>query len=159
MVTDADFVKVLDFGLAKLTEPELGADADLTRTMLAQTGTTTLLGTAAYMSPEQVEGHPADARSDIFSLSRTLYEMMTGQRAFQRPTITSTIVAVLRDEPAASGSASGRVLPPQLHHIVSLCLKKDPRRRIQHMVDVKLELEELQGGHGNNSWGAHRNDC
>jgi eukaryotic-like serine/threonine-protein kinase len=102
-----------------------------------------------------VEGQPADARSDIFSFGSTLYEMMTGQRAFQRQTITSTIVAVLRDEPPVSTS-SGQALPAQLHHIVSLCLKKDPKRRIQHMVDVKLELEEMQGGHGADSTGIRR---
>jgi eukaryotic-like serine/threonine-protein kinase len=143
MVTDSGHVKVLDFGLAKLTEPALGPDADLTRTLLAQTGKATLIGTAAYMSPEQVEGQPADSRSDIFSFGSTLYEMMTGERAFQRQTVTSTIVAILRDDPKTSATG-GPAFPQQLHHVVNRCLRKDPNRRIQHMVEVKLELEELQ---------------
>lgn len=143
MVTDSGQVKVLDFGLAKLAEPQLGTDADLTRTILAQTGMATLVGTAAYMSPEQVEGQPADSRSDIFSFGSTLFEMMTGQRAFQRQTVTSTIVAILRDDPKFSAAGAPDV-PQQLHHIINRCLRKDPSRRIQHMVEVKLELEELQ---------------
>ena len=137
MVTQSDLVKVLDFGLAKLAEPLLGADADITRTILAKTGKTTLMGTAAYMSPEQVEGRPTDSRSDIFSFGSTLYEMMTGQRAFQRQTITATVVAVLRDEPK-SITDSNHSLPPELHHLVNRCLRKDPSRRVQHMIDVKL---------------------
>ena len=83
MVTDSGLVKVLDFGLAKVTEQSKGGDLT-TATMSLQTEEGTVVGTAAYMSPEQAEARPVDARSDIFSFGAVLYEMVTGNRAFER---------------------------------------------------------------------------
>ena len=128
-------VKVLDFGLAKLTAGI--APSDQTRSM--ETGEGTVVGTAAYMSPEQAEGRPVDARSDIFSFGAVLYEMLTGERAFNGKSTISTLSAVLTQEPKPIQGA-----PPELERIIRRCLRKDPERRSQHMVDVKLALEELR---------------
>jgi len=133
-------VKVLDFGLAKLTEAGVPGEDQPTRTLQQQTEEGALLGTVAYMSPEQAEGKPVDSRSDIFSFGVLLYEMMTGRRAFERDSKLSTLSAILREEPKPLGGD----VPPELDRIVSRCLRKDPNRRSQHMGDVKVALEELR---------------
>jgi serine/threonine protein kinase/Tol biopolymer transport system component len=140
-------VKVLDFGLAKLTEP-CGADEFLaTKTLgpggIPQTEEGVILGTIAYMSPEQAEGRTVDGRSDIFSLGSVLYEMTTGRRAFRGETRASTIAAILRDEPPAISQVSN-VVPQEMERIVARCMRKDPQRRFQHMDDLKVALEELK---------------
>ena len=99
MVGEGGFVKVLDFGLAKLTErPDIGEE-ESTRSIAPWTDEGTILGTASYMSPEQAAGKPVDARSDIFSFGSVLYEMVTGQRAFQGDSKMSTLAAVLNQDP------------------------------------------------------------
>ena len=135
MVDEHGLVKVLDFGLAKLTEAA-AADAE---TATIRTGEGIVLGTAAYMSPEQAEGKPVDQRSDIFSFGALLYEMATGCRAFQGDTALSTLSAVLQQEPRP---AEG--LPAELEKLIARCLRKDPARRVQHVDDARLVLEDLR---------------
>ena len=139
MVDEHGLVKVLDFGLAKLTEAA-AADAE-TATM--RTGQGVVLGTAAYMSPEQAEGKQIDSRSDVFGFGSMFYEMLTGQRAFQGDTAASTIASILREEPKPiSQVAEG--LPRDAEKIVRRCLRKDPEHRFQHMDDLKVALVELK---------------
>jgi serine/threonine-protein kinase len=127
MVATDGSVKLLDFGLAKV----MGRDTDVTRTSDG-----VVLGTAAYMSPEQADGRSVDARSDIFSFGVVLYEMLSGRRAFDGPTTVRVLNAVLHDEPPTL------MAPPALERIVRRCLRKQPDDRFQSMVDLKRALEE-----------------
>ena len=139
-------VKLLDFGLAKLTEKSVDSEA-ATATMTAeeapQTEEGSIVGTVAYMSPEQVEGRKVDARSDIFSFGSVLYEMVTGRRPFEGATRISTLSAILHEEPQPLGDLAPD-LPAELEKIISRCLRKDLERRAQHAGDIKLALDELR---------------
>src|ERR1035438_6738121 len=140
-------VKVLDFGLAKLSAaaPAAGAD-EATRTLTADQPVSeegVILGTVPYMSPEQVEGKPVDARSDIFSFGAVLYEMITGQHAFRGKSKISTLAAVVEKDPPPASEISSTT-PPEVERLIARCLRKDVNRRSQNMADVKLALEELR---------------
>ena len=144
-VTRDGMVKILDFGLAKQTAPpdtpSAGAAAAPATTIdLTEPGV--VLGTVGYMSPEQVRGEAADARSDIFSFGAVLYEMLAGRRAFQGGSAVETMHAILRDEPP-DVAASGRDLPPGLDRVVRHCLEKRPGERFQSARDLAFALETL----------------
>src|SRR5262249_55306712 len=141
MVSADGLVKVLDFGLAKLTpscEP-----SDATRTMKALTGDGTVISTAHYMSPEQAEARTVDARSYIFSCGPMLYEMATGQRRFTGTSQLAVLSSILREDPK-SPSTLREDVPPELARVITRCLRKDPARRFQHMADLRVALEELK---------------
>ena len=142
-------VKILDFGLAKLTQPDLsegGAHTSLP-TMTHATEAGVVMGTAGYMSPEQVRGAAVDARSDIFSFGAILYEMISGKRAFHRETAADTMSAILKEDPADL-SETNRNVSPALERIVQHCLEKNPEQRFHSARDIAFDLEHLTGVSG-----------
>ncbi len=145
IVTQQGLVKILDFGLAKLNE---STEADAYAETLHGEGSPitedgTILGTVAYMSPEQAEGKKVDSRSDVFSFGSVLYEMVTGQRAFAGGSKLSSLSAVLYKDPQLPSQAAPEI-PAELDRIIVRCLKKEPERRWQTMADVKVALDELR---------------
>jgi serine/threonine-protein kinase len=135
-------VKILDFGLAKLVRSaEGGGGEDQTPTLTRDTMPGTVLGTAGYMSPEQVAGRPADHRSDIFSLGAVLYEMLTGCQAFKRETGAETMHAILKEDAPALSGRSG--IPVSLARVVQRCLQKRPEDRFQSAHDVAFALQAV----------------
>jgi len=132
-------VKILDFGLAR-SDPAPG-DQDATAGPETEPGT--ILGTVGYMSPEQVRGSPADPRSDIFSFGCVLYEMVTGQQAFARPTGPETMAAILNEDPPPA-AGSGKEIPAELERIVTHCLEKNPPQRFQSARDLAFALQALR---------------
>jgi eukaryotic-like serine/threonine-protein kinase len=136
-------VKILDFGLAKLTQ----ADSNPHTTLPTMTGGTeagTVLGTAGYMSPEQVRGIALDARSDIFGFGAILYEMLSGKRAFHGDTPADTMSAILKEDPPDL-SESNRNISPALERIVHHCLEKNPEARFHSASDIAFDLEHVSG--------------
>jgi Tol biopolymer transport system component len=145
-ITKDGRVKILDFGLAKLTQPEAGVHTSLaTATQATEAGV--VMGTAGYMSPEQVRGVVVDPRSDIFSFGAILYEMLSGKRAFHGETSADTMSAILKEDPPDL-SETGRNVSPALERIVQHCLEKNPESRFHSASDIAFDLEHLSGTSG-----------
>ena len=152
-------VKVLDFGLAKAVDPSTtsGADAVLSPTLTAQaTQMGMIIGTAAYMAPEQAKGRMVDRRADIWAFGVILFEMLTGRRAFDGDGISEVLASVLKGEPEWTSVPAET--PPNIRRLLRRCLEKDPRKRLSAIGDARLELDEidapaapLSGGQGTRS--------
>ncbi|MEO8191256.1 MAG: serine/threonine-protein kinase [Acidobacteriota bacterium] len=152
MVSKDGYVKVLDFGLAKLTEPETGGVSAMPTLARPETHPGTILGTVGYMSPEQASGRPLDFRSDQFSFGSILYEILSGQKAFARKTGAETMSAIIREDPEPLGKLRPDT-PPPLRWIIERCLAKDPDERYASTRDLARELagvrdhmSEISGG-------------
>ena len=142
-LTNDGRVKILDFGLAKLTQAEPGANTSLA-TVSHGTEAGVVLGTAGYMSPEQVRGKALDTRADIFSFGAILYEMLSGKRAFHGDTGADTLSAILKEDPPDL-SQTNRNVSPALERIVQHCLEKKPEARFHSASDIAFDLEHLSG--------------
>ena len=142
-ITNDQRAKILDFGLVKLTlEDEAASNAQTVTLPKLGTESGVVLGTPAYMSPEQIRGLPADARSDIFAFGAVVYEMLSGERPFKGNTRADITVSILREEPESLTTLNPKV-PPVLEQIVLHCLVKEPRGRFQSIGDVAFNLEEI----------------
>lgn len=140
-VTRDGRVKILDFGLAKVVWHEMTAATEATLPCVTEPGV--VMGTVGYMSPEQVQARPADHRSDIFSFGTILYEMLTGKRAFQKPTSAETMAAILNEDPQPV-AGSQLAAPAAVDWLISVCLAKDPEDRWRDAHDLRLELEWIR---------------
>jgi Tol biopolymer transport system component len=141
-LTPDGVVKVLDFGLAKALDPlDEGEPSERSTITMAGTAVGAILGTAAYMSPEQARGLPVDRRTDVWAFGCVLYEMLTGRRAFPGGRLSDTIAAVLSQDP--DWTALPDSTPPGLRRVLVRCLAKDPKRRTRDLGDVRLELDEM----------------
>ena len=144
-VASGDSVKVLDFGLAKALELDpTAAQPSNSPTMTMPTQAGVVLGTAAYMAPEQAKGRPVDRRADIWAFGCVLYEMLAGTRAFRGETVTDILAAVIREDPDWSQLPAGT--PLRLRDVLRRCLTKDLRQRAQAIGDVRIALEEIEAG-------------
>jgi serine/threonine protein kinase len=142
-VTGDGRAKVLDFGLAKRADSASSPSLSMLATG-GHTGPGMVLGTPAYMSPEQVRGEPVDHRSDIFSFGAVLHEMLTGRQAFGRETATESMTAILKEDPPEIATTSSGA-SPGLQRIVQHCLEKKPGERFQSMRDIAFALQALSG--------------
>ena len=148
-VTKDGRVKILDFGLAKLTQQQIFSDQSAP-TVSAETEPGVVMGTVGYMSPEQVRGSAADHRADIFAFGAIVYEMLTGKRAFQKPTSAETMSAILKEEPSSISQITPN-LPPALQRVVHRCLEKNPEQRFQSASDLAFALEALSDSGGSSA--------
>src|SRR5215475_10493225 len=144
-VRDDGTVKVLDFGLAKALEPAGATSANISMsptitTPAMMTGVSTLLGTAAYMSPEQAKGRPADKRSDVWAFGCVLYEMLTGKHAFEGDDVSDTLAAVLRGEPDWTALPSD--VPPSIQLLLRRCLERDRSKRVSDISTGRFLITE-----------------
>jgi hypothetical protein len=146
LLTPDGRVKILDFGLAKLSPSELpgGVASEAARTSPGdlRTDPAVLMGTPGYMSPEQIQGLPVDARSDIFALGLILYELLYGRRAFARPSVLEMTMAILKEDPHMD-SGTERLVPTALQRVIQRCLEKNPQERFHSARDIAYALEAV----------------
>ena len=145
-VTPEGKIKILDFGLAKAFESEIPVtDISQSPTLTEEmTRAGVILGTAAYMSPEQARGKTVDKRSDVFAFGCVLYELLTGKRAFGGETVTDTLAKILEGEP--DWNVLPHILPSTIRFLISRCLQKDPSKRLQHIDGARILIEEALTG-------------
>ncbi|MGB6975157.1 MAG: protein kinase [Terracidiphilus sp.] len=144
-------VKVLDFGLAKAMGPEEASD-DISNSptlSMAMTQAGFILGTAAYMAPEQAKGKQVDRRADIWAFGCVFYEMLTGKKAFEGETISDVLASVIRAEP--DWTALPEATPPSMKQLVRRCLEKDPKHRLRDIGDARIAIEDTLAGAGNDA--------
>src|SRR5438128_7120271 len=146
-ITKDGRVKILDFGIAKLTQAEGSQSQTDIPTRRVDTGPGVVMGTVGYMSPEQVRGQAVDHRSDIFSFGAILYEMLSGRRAFHGEWASDTIRAVLKEDPPDL-SDTNQNISPALERLVNHCLEKDPESRFHSASDLAFALEAISGSSG-----------
>ena len=143
-ITNDGRVKILDFGLAKLTAIDGAQSQTEVPTRKVNTDPGTVMGTMGYMSPEQLKGQAADHRSDIFSFGAILYEMLSGKRAFRGDSMAETMSAILREDPPDL-SETNKTVSPALERVVRHCLEKNPAERFHSARDLAFAIESLSG--------------
>jgi serine/threonine-protein kinase len=147
-------VKILDFGLAKALEetPAAGSVNTSPTITAAATREGIILGTAAYMSPEQAKGRPADRRADVWAFGCVLYEMLTGRQAFRGETVPDVLASVIKSDP--DWTALPATTPVTVVRLIQRCVNKDPRRRVQAIGDARIAIEDVVAGTGEEPRGA-----